>query len=113
MCLGGGCAIPTELQGIEIPIIPDADCEAIWGDSFQPSNMICVLDTDDASSSACNVSSLVQYYLTMTIGALFHNVVIQTIIKLTVPKLWPNFLDISVASLIFLNFYTTFEDNMI
>ena len=53
---GGSCSLPVTLQGTEIPIISDDECSGIYGDDFQPDNMICVWGGDGGGIGSCNVS---------------------------------------------------------
>ena len=53
----GTCAITVALQGTSIPIIDDAQCDSIWGTSFQSSAMICVWGGVGGGIGSCNVRS--------------------------------------------------------
>ena len=54
--IAGSCALPTALQGANLDVISDAQCESLRGSSFQADNMICVWDTVNQDLGACNVS---------------------------------------------------------
>ena len=60
--VAGSCALPVALQGANLDVISDAQCESLRGTSFQSSNMICVWDTVNQQLGACNVSYITTTY---------------------------------------------------
>jgi secreted trypsin-like serine protease len=54
-----GGPLPASLKEVQIPVISDAECSRIWGNSFNEAVHVCVLDDDpsDGMSGACNGDS--------------------------------------------------------
>merc|ERR1712044_123398 len=50
----GNCGLPATLQGVNIPIISDSECNTRWGSSFNSALMVCVYN---GSQGSCNGDS--------------------------------------------------------
>ena len=56
--LAGSCALPITLQAVDIPVITDAECTAIWGNNYNGDVHVCVYDAVNQDRGACNVRYL-------------------------------------------------------
>merc|ERR1712080_732899 len=53
----GGCALPITLQAVDIPVITDAECTAIWGNNYNGDVHVCVYDSVNQDRGGCNGDS--------------------------------------------------------
>ena len=50
------CEQPITLQAVDIPVITDAMCDAVYGDDYNPDVHICVWDDVNQQTGPCHVS---------------------------------------------------------
>ena len=51
----GGGSVTDQLNEADMDIMGNAECAAVWGDSFRADVHICIIDTPDNAQGSCNV----------------------------------------------------------